>query len=410
MNSVYNTVDYINNSFVYPSLNRIHGYPTYVSLLKLKKQLKTNAKSVSTDLGGGSHGHLGLVLSPEEYATVSRTPYEFPAHPGDFTLPRNTPSDEAMIYREQYYEQLRLYREAVEVRKALIKQIVAAVEDQFLDELRDEASNDIEESIPDILKYLFDNFGDVGSADVQREEAKLKAFHWNVVDPPMGFFTMIEDFQVLATAAGLPRTDEMLINYGLEIIQKTGDFEIGLMAWYTADDVDKTWTNFKQHFSKVHRDLKKARGDTMRQTSFQAYNITQEITDSISDLRNELRSSIAAFGNAPHSHHQHSTTASMSSLSPSANSATNTDLLQLVLQLQNQLLLSKQPSTAPANPPKRTFVRNITDKYCWSHGACGHDGTQCRNKKPGHRDDATFANKLGGSTFLCNNKADNKNI
>ena len=77
MNSIYNTVDYINNLFVYPSLNKIHGYPNYVSLLKLKKQLKTKAKSVSTDLGDGAHGHLGLVLSPDEYETVSRTLYEF---------------------------------------------------------------------------------------------------------------------------------------------------------------------------------------------------------------------------------------------------------------------------------------------------------------------------------------------
>ena len=153
MNSVYNTVDYINNSFVYPTLNRIHGYPSYASLLKLKKQLKSNAKSVSTDLGGGAHGHLGLVLSPEEYGTVSQTPYEFPDHPGEFNLPRNSSSDEAMILREHYYEELRLYQEAVEVKKALVKQIIAAVEDQFLDELKDETSNDIENSIPDILTY-----------------------------------------------------------------------------------------------------------------------------------------------------------------------------------------------------------------------------------------------------------------
>ena len=209
-------------------------------------------------------------------------------------------------------------------------------------------------------------------------------------------------------AGGLPQMDKMLVNYGLEIVQKTGDFEAGLLEWHQADEVDKTWRNFKRHFSRVHRNLKKARGDTMRQTSFQAHNITQEITDSISELRNELRSSIAAFNSTPPSHHQHSATASLSSLTPSANSATNADLLQLIVQLQNQLLTSKQPPAAPTNPPKRTFVRNNTDKYCWSHGACGHTGAQCRNKKLGHKDEATFADKLGGSTFLCDSK-NNKN-
>ena len=75
MNSVFNTIDYINNSFVYPTLTQIHGYPTFVTLNKLKKQLKLNARSVSSDLGGGMHGHLGLVLTPEDYAQVSQTPY-----------------------------------------------------------------------------------------------------------------------------------------------------------------------------------------------------------------------------------------------------------------------------------------------------------------------------------------------
>ena len=305
------------------------------------------------------------------------------------------------MYREQYYEQLRLYREAVEVRKALIKQIIAAVEDQFLNELKDEASDDIENSIPEILNYLFENFGDVNSADVQREEAKIKAYHWNVTEPPMGFFTLIKDFQVLAKAAGLPRTDEMLINNGLDIVQKTGDFEVGLMAWFRADVVDRTWVNFKKHFTNVHHDLKKARGETMRQTSFQAHNATQEITDSISDLRTELRTSISALAANTPMPYNHSPTASMSSLSPSANSATTNDLLQIILQLQNQILASKQTPNVSTNPPKRSFVRNHTDKYCWSHGACGHEGAQCKNKKQGHRDDATFSNKLGGSTFLC---------
>ena len=149
---------HINNSFVNPTQNKIHGYPAFVSLTKLKKQLKINAQSVFSDLAGGSHGHLGLVLAPEEYALVSQTPYDFPAHPGEFTLQRNTASDEAMIHWETYYEHLRTCREAVKVQKALIKQIIAAVEDQFLEEFLDYIIKDMTRAIQEILTYLFDNF------------------------------------------------------------------------------------------------------------------------------------------------------------------------------------------------------------------------------------------------------------
>ena len=45
--------------------------------------------------------------------------------------------------------------------------------------------------------------------------------------------------------------------------------------------------------------------------------------------------------------------------------------------------------------------RKNVSKYCWTHGACAHSSNECSNKKPGHQDNATFSNKLGGSTRFC---------
>ena len=102
----------------------------------------------------------------------------------------------------------------------------------------------------------------------------------------------------------------------------------------------------------------------------------------------------------------------MSTLSPKVNSATTNDLLQLVHQLQKQLLTTTSSSNVHSDndhsKPKRTFVRTHTDKYCWSHEERGHEGKACRKMKPGHRDEATFGNKLGGSTFYCKKADDPK--
>ena len=35
--------------------------------------------------------------------------------------------------------------------------------------------------------------------------------------------------------------------------------------------------------------------------------------------------------------------------------------------------------------------------YCWTHRACYHPGKKCHNKAPGHQDNATFQNRMGGS-------------
>ena len=61
--------------FEYPTLPKIHGEPDYKQLRNLKDKLKTNATKISSDLGGGGYGHLGLVLSRSEYANISAMAY-----------------------------------------------------------------------------------------------------------------------------------------------------------------------------------------------------------------------------------------------------------------------------------------------------------------------------------------------
>ena len=71
-------IDYRNIFFEFPELDTISGKPNADSLIKLKKQLKANASSASSNLGDGLHGHLGLVLNPTDYALVSPVPFSLP--------------------------------------------------------------------------------------------------------------------------------------------------------------------------------------------------------------------------------------------------------------------------------------------------------------------------------------------
>ena len=67
-------VDYT-TLFPYKSLPKIHGEPTYDDIKTLKDKLRANATKITSELGGGAHGHLGLILTAVEYASVSATPY-----------------------------------------------------------------------------------------------------------------------------------------------------------------------------------------------------------------------------------------------------------------------------------------------------------------------------------------------
>ena len=72
MNPHFKDIDYKNKIFEYTEdLTRIIGEPTIVALLiTLRNEVKANAQAVHSILGGGDHGHLGLICSPETYATL----------------------------------------------------------------------------------------------------------------------------------------------------------------------------------------------------------------------------------------------------------------------------------------------------------------------------------------------------
>ena len=92
----YQPIDYATTNFQYPVLTKIHGPPTYKTLTNLKKELQSNTQSIGSDLGGGAHGHLGLVLTPTEYPAISNVPYTMPQFPGPLAVPRNADATEAL--------------------------------------------------------------------------------------------------------------------------------------------------------------------------------------------------------------------------------------------------------------------------------------------------------------------------
>ena len=63
MNGPYNLPYYKNTHFEYKALTKVHGRPTVNNVITLLKEVKRNAQKVSTTLGGGQLGYLGLGLS-----------------------------------------------------------------------------------------------------------------------------------------------------------------------------------------------------------------------------------------------------------------------------------------------------------------------------------------------------------
>ena len=106
------TIDYASSYFKYKTPKTIRGVPTHKALKRLKTELQANASSVETDLGGGDHGYLGLVLTDAEYASVPHTqPFVAPNHPNPLVIPPNATAIEAIQLKENHSEQKRVWLE-----------------------------------------------------------------------------------------------------------------------------------------------------------------------------------------------------------------------------------------------------------------------------------------------------------
>jgi len=75
-------IDYVATYFKFSKLDKTDGTPTYAKLREIKDQIKANASSVSSELGGGAHSNLVLILTNGEYVNITATLYIHPAYPG----------------------------------------------------------------------------------------------------------------------------------------------------------------------------------------------------------------------------------------------------------------------------------------------------------------------------------------
>ena len=384
--------NYRETIFEYSDLTIIHGEPTYETLTTLANQLKANARSVRTPLGGGNHGYLGLVLSPQQYAILApNTPFVRPAHPGPlviqaFQLPHVTHQEQS-----HHAEQVRLYNECYNVEQALRKQLVAAVQDSYLSALKNRQTNTITEHLHVIIEYLFRNYGRVTPAQLAHEEQQVQNFIYDPTLPIVVVFNKIEDLMDLATAVSSPYSAQQIINFGYNILNKTEKFKQGIREWNQLLPAQKTWDAFQTHFSNEFQTLRDSGELTNQESSFNTANIIQEVVDGVQQALNPTQDDIDE----------------MSELIHQANVATTqahqqTELLQKMIDMmqtmQCQLATNASQRSNPPTSNRNTRIHRNASKYCWSHGACAHWGSECTNKKQGHIDDATSRDRKGGST------------
>jgi hypothetical protein len=67
------TVEDVMASFPHPVLPKVQGEPDYQTIHAIHKSIQANSRAIDTHLGGGTLGHLGLIVSDASYTMTAPT-------------------------------------------------------------------------------------------------------------------------------------------------------------------------------------------------------------------------------------------------------------------------------------------------------------------------------------------------
>ena len=260
MSRSYTGINYKETYFLHKELTKIHGEPTYETIHNLHKEVKANAASVPSTLGGGALGHLGLAITPEQYALISNAAFVRPNHPGPLVIPPNLTQAQIQAVRDQHVEQLRLFNEVLAVESALRQQINGAIESTYLNAIRNRQTNAITMPVSEIFNlHLYDIYGKVDAEMLETEREKVVQMTYDVSYPPDKVYTPVEDFLDLGVAAGDPFTQREAVNMAFKIINETGRFAHFVRTWLERPAAQQTWINFKAHFNAAYKSIKEVK-------------------------------------------------------------------------------------------------------------------------------------------------------
>jgi hypothetical protein len=130
-------------SFPRPILPTVEGEPDYQTIHATRKFLQVNWRAIGTHLGGGTLGHLSLIISDASYANIAPptaeapTLWETPNAPGRSPAATDGTAAQLSAARHVWEEDVQTYRTCTSVQQALKKQIIGVFEPMYLEILND---------------------------------------------------------------------------------------------------------------------------------------------------------------------------------------------------------------------------------------------------------------------------------
>jgi hypothetical protein len=358
------------NAMIQQQPPKLKGPANYHTLNALHQQLYCNANSFASSLGGANHGYLGAQMSGPKYlepTAPTNIPFVAPTFPG--YLPATIIRTAAYGRLQIHNKDLQKWREYDSVTKALHKQILNAVDSDFIVHLEDEFSIYNNVNVNKLLDYLFMLYTKITSTNLIKSNQTCNQ-EWDTSRPFQTVLARVKWCCEYAADREQPYTAKQILAKLNTIIFQTSLYHKALEEGGELPANQQMYDDFEKHIIHAQTNLHNNKPANSMDTEWQwnkcrnSQNFGNMVT--IDQQEKENR----------HTHYMlmHSKIA---------------ELKAIISKLQQQL--PPKPST------QEQFPLVDYGSYCWSHGFCvapQHTSQICWSKKPGHKDEATWANNL----------------
>ena len=408
--------------FQHKVLTKLQGQPTYESLQILMTELKANASSVPSIIGGGHYGHLGLIVTADKYATLANTiPWVTPDHPGSFTPPAGGTAAQIDAAKDVWRDLKFSFDIAQATSKALIAQMVESIDSLYLRALLNRTTGQYASNVRDVLHHLFSTYGRITPQQVKAKEVSIYTMTYTIATPVDTVFNAIDDLIDLADHGNAPMTTPQMVDLAYVVLSKEHSFQQDIRAWNRLPSVDKTWPAMLHHFREAQADLSNL------PTAGDLYHHPNQANAAVlADLvAQRLLAAIPSDADTPIPLAEfHTPPEAANAVLQTRESALATREAALLTQMSDMMALMRNGGNNNGNTNNRSTRRpsrhndRSTDRnndrptggrgraplprqYCWSHGYCAHASNLCNRQLPGHQVSATATNMQGGNTTNC---------
>jgi hypothetical protein len=186
------TPDEIITGFPHSSLTKVTGEPIFEDLKVTRRLLNINSMSVASYEGGSRHGHLGIIMTNEEYFAVAVDVFPVPNNPGPSAAVVAGMMAAVIAETTQLHkEATQVYRTYHNVDQAIKKLILESFDDAYLNALSDEIVGSANCTSLQLLTHLLTYYAMIAPTELTQNYERLNTPY----DPNQPIKTLFQQIQ-----------------------------------------------------------------------------------------------------------------------------------------------------------------------------------------------------------------------